>query len=115
MPSTKPPSRARAHVLALGAALLAAAPVVTAVLPVLAEREGADFAEPSVPAMPSEGPVTAPSASSPSQPAVAKPPLRFDQSLDALVDQGIVTPAERQRIRTGATATPQHSPAHQQA
>jgi hypothetical protein len=31
------------------------------------------------------------------------------------VDQGIVTPAERQRIRTGATATPQHSPAHQQA
>lgn len=42
-------------------------------------------------------------------------PLRFDHSLDDLVRQGIVTPAERQRIRTGATTTPPQSPAHQRA
>lgn len=129
MPSTKPPSRARAHVLALGAALLAAAPVVTAVLPVLAEREGADQTDsPAPPAavelqrppadQPSPGHPAAAQRPSPRlepQPQPVAAPLRFDQSLDALVDQGIVTPAERQRIRTGATATPQHSPAHQQA
>ncbi len=141
MPSAKPPSRARARLLALGAALLATAPVVTAVLPVLAERDGADLAESAVPAMPSEepvpfaqpivparwrsvppsvAPVTPSRASSPLRPAVAEPsppvaPLRFDQSLDELVKQGIVTPAERQRIRTGSVAPPYGSPAHQQA
>jgi murein DD-endopeptidase MepM/ murein hydrolase activator NlpD len=56
------------------------------------------------------------------EPQLARPaspaspdPLRFDQSLDDLVRQGVVSPAERQRIRTGATATPQRSLAHQQA
>jgi len=52
-----------------------------------------------------------PAALPPAQPA----PLRFDQSLDALVKEGIVSPAERQRIRTGATTTPQQSLAHQRA
>ncbi len=47
--------------------------------------------------------------------AISPQPLRFDQSLDELVRQGVVSPAERQRIRSGATATPQQSPAHQQA
>jgi hypothetical protein len=41
--------------------------------------------------------------------------LRYDQSLDELVRQGLVSPEERQRIRTGATGTLQQSPAHQQA
>jgi murein DD-endopeptidase MepM/ murein hydrolase activator NlpD len=56
------------------------------------------------------------------QPQLARPaappssaPLRFDQSLDELVRQGVVSPAERQRIRSGATATPQQSSAHQRA
>jgi hypothetical protein len=43
------------------------------------------------------------------------PARRFDQSLDELVREGIVTPAERQRIRTGVTATPVGAPAHQRA
>jgi hypothetical protein len=42
-------------------------------------------------------------------------PLRFDQSLDELVRQGVVSPAERQRIRSGASAAPQQTQAHQQA
>jgi murein DD-endopeptidase MepM/ murein hydrolase activator NlpD len=50
----------------------------------------------------------------PAAPASSEP-LRFDQSLDELVRQGVVSPAERQRIRSGATATPQQSPAHQRA
>ncbi len=56
------------------------------------------------------------------QPQLARPataespqPLRFDQSLDELVRQGVVSPAERQRIRSGNRATPQQTPAHQQA
>lgn len=50
----------------------------------------------------------------PAQP-VSPAPLRFDQSLDDLVRQGVVSPAERERIRTGATTTTRQSPAHQQA
>jgi murein DD-endopeptidase MepM/ murein hydrolase activator NlpD len=59
-------------------------------------------------------PQAQPQLARPAQP-VAPQPLRFDQSLDELVRQGVVSPAERQRIRTGATATPQQSPAHQKA
>jgi murein DD-endopeptidase MepM/ murein hydrolase activator NlpD len=50
----------------------------------------------------------------PAAPASSEP-LRFDQSLDELVRQGVVSPAERQRIRSGVTATPQQAPAHQRA
>ena len=48
-------------------------------------------------------------------PPAQQAPQRFDRSLDALVREGIVTPAERQRSRTGATTTPQQSLAHQRA
>lgn len=44
-----------------------------------------------------------------------QPPARFDTSLDALVRQGVVTPAERARIRAGTGMTPFNVPAHQQA
>ena len=44
-----------------------------------------------------------------------QPPARFDTSLDALVRQGVVTPAERARIRSGTGMTPFNVPAHQQA
>jgi hypothetical protein len=42
-------------------------------------------------------------------------PLRFDQSLNELVRQGVVSPDELRRIRSGATATGQQSPAHRLA
>ncbi len=43
------------------------------------------------------------------------PPRRFDQSLDELVRQGVVTPGERARIRTGSALTPIEALAQQQA
>lgn len=45
----------------------------------------------------------------------SQPPVRFDSSLDALVNEGVVTPAERARIRSGSTMVPFNVPAHQQA
>ena len=45
----------------------------------------------------------------------SRPPARFDASLDALVRDGVVSPAERARIRSGSGMTPFHVPAHQQA
>jgi hypothetical protein len=67
-------------------------------------------------------PLVRPQIQPQSQPQLARPaqpvspePLRFDQSLDDLVRQGVVSPAERERIRTGATTTTRQSPAHQQA
>ncbi|WP_396102220.1 M23 family metallopeptidase [Cyanobium sp. Morenito 9A2] len=42
-------------------------------------------------------------------------PRRFDQSLDALVREGVVTPAERARLRMGSIQVPIDVPAHQQA
>lgn len=38
---------------------------------------------------------------------IAHEPLRFDQSLDELVRQGVVSPEERQRVRSAATAREQ--------
>ncbi|MFN4866348.1 MAG: LysM peptidoglycan-binding domain-containing protein [Cyanobium sp.] len=60
--------------------------------------------------------VPQPQQASPPQP-IAPEPLRFDQTLDELVRQGVVSPADRQRIRTGATATEarQQSPAQSRA
>ena len=111
-----------------GAPLLVAASLLAAV-PSLAgletiEQPQAPAALPPPPPVQEAAPLRpAPAASQPqTQPELARPaqtitpqPLRFDQSLDELVRQGVVSPAERQRIRTGATATPQQSPAHQQA
>jgi murein DD-endopeptidase MepM/ murein hydrolase activator NlpD len=45
----------------------------------------------------------------------SRPPARFDASLDALVRDGVVSPAERARIRSGSGMTPFPVPAHQQA
>jgi hypothetical protein len=42
-------------------------------------------------------------------------PRSFDASLDDLVRQGVVTPQERLRFRSGSIATPFDVPAHQQA
>jgi len=45
----------------------------------------------------------------------SQPPARFDDSLDALVREGVVTSAERARIRSGSAMVPFNAPAHQQA
>jgi len=45
----------------------------------------------------------------------SEPPARFDASLDALVRDGVVTPSERSRIRSGGGTTSFNVPAHQQA
>jgi murein DD-endopeptidase MepM/ murein hydrolase activator NlpD len=111
-----------------GAPLLVAACLLAA-LPGLAgletiEQPQAPVALPPPPPVQEAAPLRpAPATSQPqAQPQLARPaepiapqPLRFDQSLDDLVRQGVVSPAERQRIRTGTTATPQQSPAHQKA
>jgi murein DD-endopeptidase MepM/ murein hydrolase activator NlpD len=44
-----------------------------------------------------------------------KAPSRFDNSLDALVREGIVTPAERARVRSASALFPTSVPAHQKA
>ena len=44
-----------------------------------------------------------------------RPPARFDASLDSLVRDGVVSPAERARIRAGSGMTPLKVPAHEQA
>ena len=56
----------------------------------------------------------APLRPDPSQ-SSSEPPARFDASLDALVRDGVVTPSERSRIRSGVGMTPFNVPAHQQA
>lgn len=42
-------------------------------------------------------------------------PRRFDQSLDELVREGVVTPSERAQLRQGSIQVPIDVPAHQQA
>ena len=51
----------------------------------------------------------------PAQLAPARPASRFDSSLDALVRDGVVSPAERARIRQAGGLRPIDLPAHQQA
>lgn len=51
----------------------------------------------------------------PAQLAPSRAPARFDASLDALVRDGVVTPAERGRIRDASGMRPIDVPAHQQA
>jgi murein DD-endopeptidase MepM/ murein hydrolase activator NlpD len=45
----------------------------------------------------------------------SRPPARFDASLDELVRDGVVSPVERARIRSGSGTAPFNVPAHQQA
>ncbi|WP_254977413.1 peptidoglycan DD-metalloendopeptidase family protein [Cyanobium sp. ATX 6A2] len=75
----------------------------------------------------STAPAAAPQPGRLSQPAQPRPlrpdpaglatpePRRFDRSLDELVRDGVVTQAERDRIRSGAMASPVQAPAHRQA
>ncbi|MEO1002753.1 MAG: M23 family metallopeptidase [Cyanobacteria bacterium J06638_7] len=98
---------------------------------------------PAKPALlpPAPGPTVAPAAPAPqplqsqpaqpqpAQPLVAPPgplradpgslaspePRRFDRSLDELVRDGVVTQAERDRIRSGAMRSPLQAPAHRRA
>jgi len=45
----------------------------------------------------------------------SRPPPRFDASLNELVRDGVVSPLERARIRSGSGTTPFNVPPHQQA
>lgn len=125
--SSRPAGSLRPALLGLGlvavaSAPLAAAPEATAPLPAVGEPERLQ-PPPPPPVLPQALPVPArqglPQAQQPLRPQpgslVPPPPRRFDQSLDELVREGIVSPAERQRIRTGVTATPVGAPAHQRA
>jgi murein DD-endopeptidase MepM/ murein hydrolase activator NlpD len=66
---------------------------------------------------PSQPPPEARVHSEPLRPQVTEqpPPTRFDSSLDSLVKEGVVTPAERNRIRAGSSLVPFDVPAHQEA
>lgn len=107
--------------LALLVAPLLGAGLAWANNPSASESQG----DPSLPPLP--GPVL-PQLPSSGERSTLQPPLRpdprslrhqsprrFDASLDELVRQGVVTPQERVRIRSGSIATPFDVPAHQQA
>jgi len=71
---------------------------------------------PVLPQLPPPGESNLPAPLQPSQQQLRNPqPRSFDASLDDLVRQGVVSPAERIRLRNGAVATPFDVPAHQQA
>ena len=105
-------------------AILALLPVVTAPLLGVGLAWGQDQLTPA----PVSPELAAPPATLPAQlaplarplrpdPATlpSRPPARFDASLDALVRDGVVSPAERARIRSGGGMTPFNVPAHKQA
>ena len=71
---------------------------------------------PVLPQLPAAGDrsLQAPLAPTPRQ-LRSQQPRSFDASLDDLVREGVVSPAERIRLRSGAIATPFDVPAHQQA
>lgn len=82
-----------------------------------AQTAPADVPAPAAPVLPPK-----PAAEAMPQPLMpdpsqlrSQPPVRFDSSLDALVRDGVVTPAERARIRDGSAMVPFNVPAHQQA
>lgn len=97
-----------------GPALLAMLPLVAAPLLGVGLAWGQDQLSPDqAPAPPSAGlaqPLRPDPAALPS-----RPPARFDASLDELVRDGVVSPVERARIRSGSGTTPINVPAHQQA
>ncbi|MFM7676884.1 MAG: M23 family metallopeptidase [Synechococcus sp.] len=82
------------------------------------------------PAAPAPAPAAAPAAVAPApaasptraaslrpdpQALPSRPARSFDTSLDDLVREGIVTPAERARVRSATAISPQEVPAHRQA
>jgi len=73
-------------------------------------------ATPVLPQLPSDAnpPLATPLRPQPQQ-LRHQAPRSFDASLDELVRQGVVSPAERVRLRNGAIATPFDVPTHQQA
>ena len=70
--------------------------------------------DPTRPAPPAISPQSRPLRPDPASLATPEP-RRFDRSLDELVRDGVVTQAERDRIRSGAMASPRQAPAHRQA
>ncbi len=111
------PQRPRSRALApLGGLLLLAAPLLGWGL-AMAQTAPAEVPTPSAPVLPPNPASEAlPQPLRPdSGPLGSQPPARFDASLDALVKEGVVTPAERARIRSGSAMVPFHVPAHQQA
>jgi murein DD-endopeptidase MepM/ murein hydrolase activator NlpD len=120
---------ARVTALALGVSMgagLAASTLFAALQgPVAAEQApgesgGAEPVPPAPAAAPSAQPAPVPAASAPLRPQPqqlppSRPTTRFDDSLDALVRDGVVSPVERSRIRNPAGLQPLNAPAHQQA
>ncbi|QNI71351.1 M23 family metallopeptidase [Cyanobium sp. NS01] len=74
-------------------------------------RAGRPLRRPPTPAAAVPAPRSVPPASARDSPPAAS----FDSSLDALVREGVVTPAERERVRSGSRAIPFNSPANVQA
>lgn len=72
-------------------------------------RAGQPLRPPRTPAAP------APRSVPPASARDSRPPASFDTSLDALVREGVVTQAERDRVRSGSRATPFNSPESGQA
>jgi murein DD-endopeptidase MepM/ murein hydrolase activator NlpD len=109
-PRTHPPR----HLL--GVLLLVAAPLLGWGLAV-AQTSPAEVPTPAAPVLPpgTAGEVLPQPLRPDSTQLRSQPPVRFDSSLDALVRDGVVTPSERARIRSGSTMVPLDVPAHQQA
>lgn len=100
----------------IGALVLAAVPMLGWGL-AAAQTTAGDGLAPAAPVLPSNPAGEAlpqPLRPDPGQ-LRSQPPARFDTSLDALVREGVVTPAERARIRSGSGMVPFNVPAHQQA
>lgn len=127
-PSTVPHWLLAGSGLSLTATLLAATPALVAMAagdaaplesPVLKPSAPESLPEPAPARPPIQPPIRATEASPPPRRTeVATPapaPHQFDQSLDELVRQRVITPAERQRVFTGTTLSPKDSLEHQRA
>ena len=113
--------------LSVGAGLVASTVLAPLPAPVAAEQAPveAGVADPAPPApapalTPRAQPAPAPAASVPLRPQPqqlppTRPSTRFDDSLDALVRDGVVSPVERSRIRNPSGLQPLNVPAHEQA
>jgi murein DD-endopeptidase MepM/ murein hydrolase activator NlpD len=110
---------ARGPFVLLSRSILAGSRLVVAGLLVAAGVSWANSSPPEAPVLPqlpaaNEDALGAPLRPTPEQ-VRHQAPRSFDASLDELVRQGVVSPAERVRLRQGAVATPFDVPAHQQA
>ena len=113
--------------LSVGAGLVASTVLAPLPAPVAAEQAPVEpgVADPAPPApapalTPRAQPAPAPAASVPLRPQPqqlppTRPSTRFDDSLDALVRDGVVSPVERSRIRNPSGLQPLNVPAHEQA